>query len=105
MRENWLLLLIAALLGGFTLAGCTVPKTQHVRSFIPDSHIIFNPYLNTPVVAGTDRSGWPVVLASDDPNAEVYFRESIYDRQGDFSNDRDYYFRRVDSTRTRKSGR
>jgi len=105
MRDNWLLAATLVLLGGLALPGCAAPTRSITISPMAESHIIFNPYWNTPVVAGTDRAQWPVVLVTDETNPEVRFRETITDYQGLSARGRDYYYRRIDSTRTRDTGR
>jgi hypothetical protein len=105
MRENWILIAVTTLVGAVLLSGCAAPQRTVSLPRMPDSHIIFNPGLNTPVVAGADRNTWPSILASDSYNPESLYRETIYDRQGNSFRGDDYYFRRIDSTRIRRSGR
>lgn len=105
MHGRGLLTVVPAVLAGLALAGCVASARNLGPQELADSHIIFNPYWNTPVVAGADRERWPIAPALDGTGSEIRFRETVIDRQGQTARDRDYYYRRVETSRVRQSGK
>jgi len=51
------------------------------------------------------RSDWPVAAAFEHQREELYYRETIVDRQGRFGANQDYGYRRFDSTRMGRTRR
>ena len=51
------------------------------------------------------RSAWPSTTAYRQVDEQIDYRERIIDRQGWFGDQRDFYYRRFDSTRTGRGRR
>ena len=97
----WLrcLLLSSIPLSTVLIGGCATTKRTIQRHTAPDKHIIFNPYWSMFSIADTFREEWPSAPGYLIAGEHVAYRETIYDRQGRFGAQSDYYYRRFDSVR------
>lgn len=93
------LLLLGMLFSTMQIAGCASSGRAIQRHNTPDMHVIFNPHWNILPIADTFRDEWPSTPGYRASDEHVAYRETIYDRQGGFGAQSDYYYRRFDSVR------
>ncbi len=93
------LLLLWMLFSTVQIIGCASTGRAIVRHTATDTHVIFNPHWSISSLADTFREEWPSATGYRAWGEHVAFREAIYDRQGGFGAQDDYYYRRFDSVR------
>ncbi len=107
----------AATVGLFLLAatvGCSAPAHRAalgpsdyaVTTVVAEAHLIFNPEWTGLPSVDSMRSDWPSSVGHQAFGEDVWYEETIVDRQGRFghSDHRDYY-RRFTAVRTGRAGR
>ncbi len=103
-------LLVAAVLASIVSPGCAssaawrsgsiaaTPPARQSRSIAATS-ILFNPKRNSSPGYFREASRWPSTPVFADQREEVWYRETVYDRQGQSGSAPDLYYRRFYSTR------
>ncbi len=82
------------------VAGCSASGRIARPVLIPVKHLLFNPEWTDLPVLFVGRENWPSTPAFSTSGETVNYRETIYDRQGDFAFGRDYLRRTFHSVRT-----
>ncbi len=103
-------LLVAGLLASIVLPGCASSAAWRSGSprattgarqsqEIAAKNILFNPMCNSAPAYFREASSWPSTPVFADQREEIWYRETVYDRQGLSGSAPDLYYRRFYSTR------
>ena len=96
---------VLCLLCPIFLFGCGARRSDRVIRSTAGRYALFNPRWTPPAAPVTMRRAWPTAFAGYRVSEQVTFREVVIDRQRRQGSGDDDYYRRVESTRSRRGYR